>query len=104
MDEKVRARTAELHEASKNLQKLNEEVMRSNRDLESFAYVASHDLQEPLRMVTSFTQLLAHQYKDKLDDTGMEYINFAVDGSKRMYELLQGLLIVFKDRHKGERI
>jgi signal transduction histidine kinase len=76
----------------KVLIKLNEELMRSNKDLQQFAYVASHDLQEPLRMVSSFTQMLEHRYFDKLDQDGKDYIKFAVDGSKRMYNLLNGLL------------
>ena len=81
-----------LKEIEHAISKLNEELMRSNKDLESFAYVASHDLQEPLRMVSSFMQLLSMKYENKLDKDAQEYIGFAVDGAKRMYELLNGLL------------
>lgn len=72
--------------------KLNEELLRSNKELQNFAYIASHDLQEPLRTVTSFTQLLAIKYADKLDDNAREYISFAVSGATRMYNLLNDLL------------
>lgn len=81
-----------LKSIEEQLRSKQNELVRSNEDLQQFAYIASHDLQEPLRMVASYTQLLEKRYGEVLDNEGLEYIRFAVDGATRMGNLIRDLL------------
>jgi len=82
----------ERRQAEEALRKAHDELARSNKDLEQFAYVASHDLQEPLRAVSGFVELLRRNLEKSLDAKTNEYMNFAIDGAKRMQSLISGLL------------
>jgi hypothetical protein len=112
MAQSLEQRVAERERAQAQLRALNvdleqrvsdrtRELQRSNEDLEQFAYVASHDLQEPLRMVTNYLQLLRQRYKGKLDNNAEEFIGFALDGAERMQQLIVGLLTYSRLGTKG---
>lgn len=87
---------ATVNQRTKKLIEANEELSRSNQDLEQFAYIASHDLQEPLRTVGSFVNLLGRKYANALDDNAKQYIDFAVDGVTRMSKLITSTLLYSK--------
>ncbi len=115
LEQRVRQRTKELDDAQRSLLNMMQDIeqaraklarnaeklKRSNEDLEQFAYVASHDLQEPLRKVASFCELIKADYREQLDDKGRQYIDYAVDGAVRMKTLINDLLSLSRIGTRG---
>ncbi|SEV96482.1 ATP-binding protein [Natrinema salifodinae] len=101
-DAKAETQAREAAQRNQKLQEIQEQLKESNERLEQFAYAASHDLQEPLRMITSYLHLLERRYADDLDEEGEEFIEFAVDGAERMSEMIDGLLAYSRVETQGE--
>lgn len=100
----LKKQEAELLEVNESLINHTKELERSNEELEQFAFITSHDLQEPLRMITSFMDLLKKRYADQLDDKAHQYIHFATDGAKRMKQIILDLLLYSRANKPSEEL
>ncbi|MCU4744527.1 sensor histidine kinase [Natronoglomus mannanivorans] len=101
-DGRAKTRAHALEQKNRQLERVQEQLEASNERLEQFAYAASHDLQEPLRMVSSYLQLIDGRYGDDLDDDGEEFLAYAIDGADRMKEMIDGLLEYSRIDTQGE--
>ncbi|SFC52182.1 PAS domain S-box-containing protein [Halobiforma haloterrestris] len=98
----ILAEAIERNRYQRELEEVISDLRESNERLEQFAYAASHDLQEPLRMISSYLQLIEDRYGDELDEDGEEFLEFAVDGADRMREMIDGLLEYSRVESRGE--
>ncbi|WP_436347783.1 sensor histidine kinase [Natronorubrum sp. FCH18a] len=101
-DARARTATYKLQQQNRTLERVQTQLEESNERLEQFAYVASHDLKEPLRMVSSYLQLIDGRYADDLDSDGEEFLEYAVDGAERMQGMIDGLLEYSRVETRGD--
>lgn len=101
-DARAKTRARELKLQNRKLQRTQERLEESNERLEQFAYAASHDMQEPLRMVSNYLQLIESRYADEFDEDGEEFLEYAIDGSERMKEMIDGLLEYSRVETQGQ--
>lgn len=103
MDE-LKVVNSKMEQNNLQLEQFNDDLTRSNKDLEQFAYIASHDLREPLRKITNYTELLSNRYSEKLDDRATKYMAYITDGTARMDNLIRDLLLYSRaSRNPGEQ-